>query len=74
MISLSNITHTIWEYNDHGWCIVEATEGTQEEAKERADELKSRYPDSSFGVHTAWPVEGERLKRAFYYGRLPDEK
>ena len=71
---MSNITHTIWEYDGHGWSIVEATEGTQDEAKERADQLRTSYPNSSFGVRTAWPVEGERLKHAFYYGRLPEEK
>ena len=74
MLSLSNITHTIWEYNSHGWSIVVATQGTYDEATERADELKTCYPDSEFAVRTASPIAGERLKQSRYYGKTPDGK
>ena len=75
MLGLNDIKYTIWEYNSKGqWSIVEAIQGTADGAKHRADELKTLYPESAFGVRTAWPVDGERLKRAFYYGHILDKR
>jgi hypothetical protein len=74
MLSLSNIDYTIWEYKNDKWSIAEAIQGTHDEAVQRADELKTSYPDSAFGIRTAWPVDRERLKKAHVYGRTPEEK
>jgi hypothetical protein len=74
MLSLSDVKYTIWEYTSPGWYIVEAIDGTQDEAKDRADELRTLYPDCTYAVRTAYPMDGERLKNAFYFGRSPDEK
>ena len=77
MLSLNDIDYTIWEYNrsKSEWSIVEAIQGTYDEATNRADELKTLYPESEFAMRTAYPVNhDEHLKQSRYYGKVLHKK
>ena len=76
MLSLNDINYTIREFNAKGeWSIVEAIQGTYEEATYRADELKTLYPESEFAMRTANPVNSnEHLKQSRYYGKVLNKK
>jgi hypothetical protein len=77
MLSLNDINYTIWEFNKSKseWSIVEAIQGTYDEATHRADELKTLYPESAFAMRTAFPVDrDEHLKQSRYYGKVLNKK
>ena len=77
MLSLNDINYTIWEFNKSRseWSIVQAIQGTYEEATNRTDELKTLYPEFAFAVRTAHPVDGDgHLKQSRYYGKALDKK
>jgi len=76
MLSLNDINYTIWEFDTKGdWSIVEAIQGTYDEATYRADELKTLYPESEFAMRTAHPVNrDEHLKQSRYYGKVLNKK
>ena len=72
MLSLNVVDYTIWEVNARGeWSIVEAIQGTYEEATNRADELKTLYPECTYAMRTARPVDGNgHLKQSRHYGKV----